>query len=395
MLKAALTIAASAVITFSATAQWVAKTPIPTTGRDASATFTINNVVYLAGSSASKDFWKYNPATNTWTRLADIPGCIANRGFAVAFALNGKGYVATGADTSLVTVKRDLWQYDTATNTWVPKATLPGPGRDGAFSFVVNNIAYVGGGNDSTGYLLNDFWAYDPTTNSWSAKASLPDYTIFPFAFGIGSYGYISCGQQGAAESNNTYQYDPTTNVWTSKAAFPGTARQAGAAFVLGNTAYCGLGMTGYTSAFQDLYTYNPTTNTWTAAGNFLGGNDAWPAVATANGKAYVGIGWDFGASFFNYWYQFTPPVSSVNNTINNTAGLNVFPNPTAGLINIDFANGRQTDQYTYQIIDINGSKIMNGQLRSTLDLSNLPAGEYQLKILGDNEITTTITKVR
>jgi hypothetical protein len=395
MLKAAFTITALSLATFSATAQWAVKAPIPTPGRDASATFTINNTIYLAGSSASKDFWKYNTVANTWTRLADIPGCIANRGFAVAFALNGKGYVATGADTSIVTVKQDLWQYDTATNTWAQKASLPGPGRDGAFSFVVNNIAYIGGGNDSTGYLLNDFWAYDPTTNSWAAKANLPDYTIFPFAFGIGNYGYISCGQQGAAETVNTYQYDPTTNAWVSKAAFPGTARQAGAAFVLNNIAYCGLGMTGYTTPFQDFYTYNATTNSWASAGNFLGGRDAWPAVATANGKGYVGIGWDFGSSFFSYWYQFTPPVSSVSNTAGNEVKPDVYPNPTTGLLHIDIANASSLSNYTYQLINTNGQKVAGGTLKSLIDISNFPTGEYQLKITGESEMTTTIIKVR
>src|SRR6202000_2397236 len=138
------------------------------------------------------------PATNKWDSMAPLPGTVSIRGFATGFAINGKGYLFGGADAT--SINSDLWQYDAGTNKWTQMADIPGEARDGAFCFVIGNKAYVGGGNDSAGYLINDFWAYDPASNKWTQKHDLPDYTIFPFAFSIGKYGYISSGQQGFAE---------------------------------------------------------------------------------------------------------------------------------------------------------------------------------------------------
>jgi hypothetical protein len=43
-----------------------------------------------------KDFWEYDPATNTWTQKADFGGTA--RYSAVGFSIADKGYLGTGTD---------------------------------------------------------------------------------------------------------------------------------------------------------------------------------------------------------------------------------------------------------------------------------------------------------
>lgn len=379
--KTLLTLILGFILSGQVSAQWAVKTPLAGGARDASVCFTMNGKIYLGGGEGSKDFWRYDPAANTWTRRADIPGTYAYRGFAVGFVVNGAAYVGTGDDTSIYTVKNDLWKYDTTTDSWSQMASMPAMGRDGAFSFVINNIAYVGGGNDSLGSLHNDFWAYDPVANSWTAKASLPDYMIFPFAFSIGNYGFLSCGQQGASESQATWRYDPATDAWVSKAAYPGTVRQAGVAFVLDSVAYCGLGMVGYTTAYQDFYKYNSVTDAWTLVGNFAGGTDAWPAAAVYNHHAYVGTGWNFGPGYFAYWYEYTPPPASVISP-GADKDIAVYPNPASGIIHINIPP-QYAGKCSYTLCDVLGRQVGSGVLSSFLDINNLAKGEYFLKING------------
>jgi N-acetylneuraminic acid mutarotase len=68
-----------------------------------------------------KDFWEYDPATNTWKQKADFGGGV--RSVAVGFSIADKGYIGTGWDDSY---KKDFWEYDPTTNTWTQKADFGG-----------------------------------------------------------------------------------------------------------------------------------------------------------------------------------------------------------------------------------------------------------------------------
>jgi hypothetical protein len=67
----------------------------------------------------------YDPATDTWTQKADLPG--AARSSAVAFTAAGKGYVGTGYDG--IDKLKDLYEYDPAKNIWTKKADFAGSAR--------------------------------------------------------------------------------------------------------------------------------------------------------------------------------------------------------------------------------------------------------------------------
>jgi N-acetylneuraminic acid mutarotase len=94
--------------------------------------FSINNTKgYIGtGNTASyytNEFWEYDPAENTWLRKADFGG--TKRVDAVGFSIGIKGYIGTGLiDYSSHLLAKDFWEYNPSSDTWTQKADLGGKG---------------------------------------------------------------------------------------------------------------------------------------------------------------------------------------------------------------------------------------------------------------------------
>ena len=125
--------------------------------------FAIGNLGYIGtgndGSSDQKDFWQYNPSTDTWTQKADFGGGVRN--FAVGFSIGNKGYMGMGSDGS--SDKKDIWEYDPTTNNWTKKMDFPGNARSALGGTSIGSKGYIGLGVALTGgSRYNDFWEYCP-----------------------------------------------------------------------------------------------------------------------------------------------------------------------------------------------------------------------------------------
>ena len=76
-------------------------------------------------------------------------------------------------------------------------------------------------------------------------------------------------------------------------------------------------------------------------------------------------------------------PEPNSNQEINLTS-LNIFPNPTKGVVNLD------TEQKNIQFIQVfnkAGKKVLENRFQNSIDLSSLPSGNYFLKISIDNQL--------
>ncbi len=77
--------------------------------------FSIGGRGYLAlaldktPAEPKEDFWMYDPATNAWTKKADVGGGL--RWFSAGFAIGNKGYVGLGTGNTESDEKRDIWEY--------------------------------------------------------------------------------------------------------------------------------------------------------------------------------------------------------------------------------------------------------------------------------------------
>ncbi|MBU1100116.1 MAG: hypothetical protein KKA84_06905 [Bacteroidetes bacterium] len=154
------------------TDQWTQKNDFPGVARSSAVGFTIGNKGYVGtgiiaaeGYTTAKDFWEYDQPTDTWTRKVDLPGIA--RGYAQAFAIGNKGYIALGMNDinssgTVLTLTKDIWEFDPQSNAWTEKTIFPGSGRAMAVSFVIDSFAYIGLGNRENVSTLNDFWKFRP-----------------------------------------------------------------------------------------------------------------------------------------------------------------------------------------------------------------------------------------
>ncbi len=164
------------IVLVSAQGTWTRKADFIGAARFRAVRFTINDQIYygtgnvISGSPESADFYKYDIASDTWIQVANLPkGMQAGIGFSVG----GKGYSGIGFLNG--NGFNDLYEYDPSLNTWISKASWPGPLTNDANSFVLNGLAYVGGGDGPYGNpTISNFYQFDPVANSWIQKANIP-----------------------------------------------------------------------------------------------------------------------------------------------------------------------------------------------------------------------------
>lgn len=303
------------------TSTWTSKAEYPDGGikRNYMTGFGIGSKVYIGtGASISpsvffREIWELDPNTNTWTQKADFgSGSGDARGYAVAFSLNGKGYIGTGYSAS--GMKKDLWEYDATLNTWTKKADMPAaaPERYYAVAMTIGSKAYIGTGWDASNNCLKDFYEYNPATDSWTKKADLTGLARSQaVGFGIGTKGYIGTGWTCSGNTDTFYEYNPSTNTWTQRDNYPGGSRWGAVGFSLSNNkGYLGLGYISTTPGVQyyTFYEYNNVSNKWYSATDFYarpGGLGMFSFGAGARG--YIGGGEDYNGYLRSDVWEFCP----------------------------------------------------------------------------------------
>src|SRR5580765_4862237 len=195
---------------------WSTATPGPL-ARYRAGSSTDGQYVYVYGGGDStvgnyNDLWRWNPVTQIWTQLANMP--TAKQNIQGAY-WNGKIYVPGGFVNATATHITENAIYDIATNTWSTGAPLPAAQTGANVAF--NNKIYNFGGNPGP---QNTVTIYDIATNTWSNGAAMPvaiTYgraavsSLVPFADYPG-------GMAGGVTVNTLYRYDFAANTWATMA---------------------------------------------------------------------------------------------------------------------------------------------------------------------------------
>ncbi len=243
-----------------------------TTNDEGQVGFSINGIGYVGtgayiGYSWTNSFYEYTPSAGQWTSIASFPG-VARAG-AVAFVIGDKAYVGGGHDGPTGgNPLNDFYVYNASTGTWGgPIAPCPAAGVGShAVAFAINGEGYVGTGDTISGssYIPEkDFWKYNPDSDKWTRVADFGGGVRADAAgFAICDKGYVGTGNPDVAQNEFTkdfWQYDPVKNKWTRIADYGGTARAYTRAFVIGKTAYVGTGRNASsTSGLGALWSYTP-----------------------------------------------------------------------------------------------------------------------------------------
>ncbi len=261
---------------------WTQKADMGVSGRYGAFCFVIGNVAYAGGGYASNsplyryDCWRYNVSTNTWVQVASLPGTEGRYG-ASSFSIGSKGFVACGYKSANPSQQKDLWQYDTLTNQWTAKAALPAAAQARGFAsgFALNGKGYIAGGVDGGPSVhYNNCFEYDTASNSWTQKASMPYNLSQSASFVINNVAYLTGGYvNGGLNENPFIKYDPLTNAWTPLAAPLATARSRMCASVINGKMFIGPGIYGDQNFYniitvpavmrRDTWLYDPAGDTW------------------------------------------------------------------------------------------------------------------------------------
>jgi uncharacterized repeat protein (TIGR01451 family) len=251
---------------------WTTQAPMPGGGRESAVAFTYDGKGYVGtgyqGGVRTRTFQAYDPATDTWAEAE--PMWDANgRYHAAAASHNGKAYVISGVGAQNTQPIADIWEMGPPAplvpGTWVKRPYLPAAPRDRPFSFTIDGIAYLGGGNTGSGWSTQ-LWAYDAIARRWSARASMPAAAQngVQAAAAVDGMGYVLIG----TDANNFWAYDPASDAWSPRADMPGGARSRPVAFGLAGKVHVGTGMIASVRQ-NDLWAYDPQSDSWEQRANY------------------------------------------------------------------------------------------------------------------------------
>jgi N-acetylneuraminic acid mutarotase len=287
----------------------------PAGGRASACACALNGKGYVLGGRNSKgvyhnDLWQYDPMTDTWTSLGNIPGDA--RVNATMIAYQGCLYMGLGFRQGTIYVQedhlRDWWRFNPATNQWDSLAPYPDVTTIAAVPFIAGNRIYVlYGATDTPSRQIN--W-YDPVTNSWH---QLEDdhyraLTVFkPVGAQIQDQYYFGLGYN---QTNMTqwYRVNLVENQWTKCSSLPGKGRTFSACcatndyiYVFGGRHFAG-DLTGG-EVFADMLRFDPTHDQWTRGGVMPCGSAENQIAFAINGKAYFGLGENADGQCMNQLY--------------------------------------------------------------------------------------------
>ena len=246
-----------------------------------------------------RDFWRYDPANDSWEEVAPLPDNAKARRAAIAFSLKigdtEYAYVGCGftIDENRPSFLLDFWRYDPVNNEWTPELGYGGNKRAGAAAFVIENRAYICTGENTTGPgSVVDFWMFDPSSGEkWTNLRTMAnanpdedyddDYGGLARSFGVAYVAQVGGELRGhivGGRNSTNYQnweYDHNEDLWTQRTKFINNAgttssREGMVAFSFPETqrAYIGMGKasgsTSTTSIYDDMWEFVPLEDDYT-----------------------------------------------------------------------------------------------------------------------------------
>ena len=229
----------------------VADMPTPRTNAKAA---VVNGTIYVFGGYNSKDNflqnWKmtdhveaYDPLTDTWTQKKEMPisrfyfglGVVAGK----AYLIGGTTGLGEGQEQRMDRV--DI--YDPATDTWAKGPKMPTRRNPGGVAVVGTRIYVIGG----EGWPLPQGWAagpflgsieeYDPINRQWQKKKDLLEIKNWFSSAVVGDHIYLIGGytfEGGLQQLATVKVYHPRTETWQEVSALPNPLDTFGAATVNG-----------------------------------------------------------------------------------------------------------------------------------------------------------------
>lgn len=377
--------------TMSYAQQWTQLIEAGGASRYGAMEFVIDDQAYIVGGlntvnssfEAYNDLWKYNDTSDTWSQMASFPGSNIYDG--VAFVIDSLAYVGLGAD-QFGNRYRHIWAYNPRSDSWNQVASLPtSAARTGAFSFVLNGKAIIGAGDtyiNGNRVYFKDVWEYNPLTDTWIQKG---DFTgggrVGMSAQVVNGRAFVGLGDDGFIFYTSYFEYDPINDDWLPKANFPGPNRSFYSTTVAQDRIYLMSGEDLSSFFTNEMWSYNPIADAWQAKWHFAGPKRAFANMFYLHGSFYFGLGLSEASSLglADFWKL---EVSGIGLEEETKTYFSVYPNPSTGLINLNFPNHKLT---TAELRDLNGKMLLKFNheklVKGQLNLGQLEPGIYILHL--------------
>ena len=271
---------------------------------------------------------QYDPATNAWTRLGDMPEAITHAAVVqvsdtVAWFIGGYLGNHPGPGSTHV------WIYDGSTDTWSAGPDLPAPRGAGGGGIITTStpdpadpdptnptlppivdqqIHFFGGRDYNRDTDETTHWVYDLSAPDlgWQTRAPLPSPRNHLSGAVVNGKLYAIAGQQ-LEESSSINQsemdvYDPATDTWSRVADLPLPLSHVHQSTVVYDDKIITVGgeLVHNTSADQVLM-YDPTKDLWSIIGYLPSPRRALTA-GIINGQLIASGGYLNGKQYTNTW---------------------------------------------------------------------------------------------
>jgi N-acetylneuraminic acid mutarotase len=253
--------------------------------------------VNTSGPFARSDV--YDPSSNSWKRIADLPKKLTHAGTAVVdrnvyFAGGYIGTKSTGWAQDFAT--RDVWRYNVDSNSYSSMPQLPSARGGGVLVAVGGKLHFISGADinraDRTDHWVLDL---DNTGAGWKTLAAIPNGKSHLGGVQLNGKIYVVAGQKkyddNAICQSDVHMYDPATNTWTKVASLPRTLSHHGATtFVYNGRIIVAGGETSPGNPTSKVSAYDPAANKWTDLTS-LPSSRTSGAAGAINGALYFATG--------------------------------------------------------------------------------------------------------
>lgn len=234
--------------------------------------FVMGGITQVNGSeSHTKSVYMYDPSTDKWTRMADLPVYLSDF---LGVSAYGKIYIFGGS--TLNGDSNAIYEYNPANNNWAIKQSTIYTKYSKPALF--NGKIYIAGGYIN--YDINKVVQYDPLTDTLITKNDLPTGMFDTYLSVIANKLYLF-----QRYSSDVLEYDTLSDKWTSVAV--SGEKYGNLMATVGDNIYT-LGFDDNEGPFiKYIYKYLPNDKTWTNFRSFSYFGD-FLDVVSANNKAYL-----------------------------------------------------------------------------------------------------------
>ncbi|GBF06210.1 hypothetical protein DAERI_080001 [Deinococcus aerius] len=244
----------------------------------------------------------YEPAVNLWRRLPNMPG----RGVTHAgMTTDGKsiyyagGYIANSSWTAQVYGTKAVWRFDLASEQYTRLPDLPVERAAGQLEYLNGRLHYFGGTNLARTQNVGDHYILDLANgaSAWITAAPLPNPRHHMGSAVLGGKIYAIGGQHGHDERLVTQAtvnaYDPATDTWATLRDLPSARSHiSSSTFVLGGRIVVAGGERSHLQNISAVNAYDPATDTWSALTSLPGARASGVAAPLGNGFVYSAGNW-------------------------------------------------------------------------------------------------------